>query len=180
MSSGFSEASASSTFSLRLLFQVVTATAVFFGVFRVFPELAIAVGMLVTPAFIRTTWAAEQYRLTRRAFPFAERIRCFFSSMLLVMFAVMAGMASFALVSMLFGFLALLLGSAIGLGDMGFDTAVVGTAGGMVWGMAAAILVVYFVLYVLWPLPCQNTPPVSPALPATADQITADHIVGPK
>lgn len=164
MSTGIQDTARNSTYSLKLMFQIVTAAGLFFGLFRVFPEVAVTLGMLISPAIVRTAWAADAYRMEGIAFPWSERLRCFFSSFLVVMAAGLAGLAAFALVSMLFGLLALVFGAAVGLGDLGFDTAIVGTAGGMIWGLAAALLVVGFVLYTSWPIDLEKSKASSDAV----------------
>jgi hypothetical protein len=44
----------------------------------------------------------------------------------------------------------MLFGSAVSNGDLSFDVAVVGTAGGMIWGMAGALLAIGYSAYSTW------------------------------
>lgn len=56
----------------------------------------------------------------------------------------------------------MILGGLMGLGDLQVDSAVLGTAGGMVWGIAAAALAVCFVACRIWkPIVLRQTAPDS-------------------
>ncbi len=150
MSSSVEQTKSTSTFSLRLLFQVVTVSAVFLGLFRLMPELAVGVGLVLSPAIVRTAWIAEQKRRQGIEFTLRLRLHALLTSLMIVVVALIAGLLAFAGVSMLFGLMALLFGTTTGFHDLGFDTAVIGTIGGMVWGMAASMIAATAVFVFYW------------------------------
>jgi hypothetical protein len=86
-----------------------------------------------------------------------QRIRAFAESLLIVFVTGLAGLIAFVLVSLLFGLIGLLFGWAMGIEGLRFDSAVVGTAGGMVWGMGGALLTVTYVAWRYW-FPEEETP----------------------
>ena len=50
------------SFSIKTLFQITTASALFFACVRFSPILAIAITVFVAPAIIRTGFISEMYR----------------------------------------------------------------------------------------------------------------------
>jgi hypothetical protein len=148
-----------STFTLRLLMQVVTGTAVFLGIYRLYPMAAIVACAIIAPAIVRTAWMSEQKSQLGEPFSFADRTHCLLQSLLIVIMAGVAGLLAFAAVSMAFGILAVLFGSSSGLEDMAFDAAVLGTIGGMTWGMAAFLLVSFGIMAYSWKWPLRASAP---------------------
>ncbi len=142
--------SAGMTISLRCLFQIVTGCAVFFAILRVSPVVAIVATLVITPAIIRTGLAADKYQTEDLPFGWICRVTVFVQSLGVVVMTVLFSGSVFLLVSLMFGVLGMLFGSAVSRGDFSFDVAIVGTAGGMIWGMAAAILAVGYSAYSSW------------------------------
>lgn len=71
-------------------------------------------------------------------------------SLLAVLATALVALLAFALVSLLFGVLGLLFGWAMGIEGLEVDSAVVGTAGGMIWGMGAALLTATYLVWRYW------------------------------
>ena len=140
----------SSTISLRCLFQIVTGCGIFLAVLRFSPMIAGLGTIMIAPAIIRTGMASERYQSEKLSFGLKRRILVFAESLgVVIMTGLFAG-SVFLLVSFLFGLLGMLFGSAVSNGDLSFDVAVVGTAGGMIWGMAGALLAIGYSAYSTW------------------------------
>ena len=140
----------SATFSLRVLFFAVTAIAFFLGLYQVNGLAALGATLIIAPALVRTTISAELHRRAGQPFSWTTRSQCFLTSVGFVLITFLAGAVAFVLVSILFGLFGLFLGFAAGVGEMAYDTAIVGTAGGMIWGMAGALLAVTFTVWKYW------------------------------
>lgn len=139
-----------STISLRCLFQIVTGCGVFLAILRISPMIAVVGTILIAPAIIRTGMASERYQAEELAFGWKRRILVFAESLgIVIMTGLFAG-SVFLVVSFLFGLLGMLFGSAVSDGELSFDVAVVGTAGGMIWGMAGALLAIGYSAYSTW------------------------------
>lgn len=148
---------AGSGYSLFALLVLLTCIAVFLGVYEWNRFLALASTLIVAPALIRTTVLADRQRRMGQPWSVWQRLRSFGGSLLIVQATGCAGLAAFLLVSLLFGLIGLLFGWAMGIEGLEFDSAVVGTAGGMVWGMGAALLAVTYVAWRYW-FPEDETP----------------------
>ena len=138
------------TISLRCLFQIVTGCAVFFAILRFSPIIAIVGTVFIAPAIIRTGLAAERYQLEGLPFGLKRRFIVFLESLSVVLLTAIFAGSVFLVISCLFGILGMLFGSAVSNGDLSFDVAVVGTAGGMIWGMAGARLAIGYSAYSTW------------------------------
>jgi len=138
------------TISLRCLFQIVTGCSVFFAILRFSPMTAIVGTVIIAPAIIRTGLAAERYQLERLPFSLKRRVIVFLESLSVVLLTALFAGSVFLVISFLFGILGMLFGSAVSNGDLSFDVAVVGTAGGMIWGMAGGLLAIGYSAYSTW------------------------------
>jgi len=139
-----------SAISLAYLFHIVTACALFFAFYRLSPLLALSLTVIIAPAIIRTHVASELYAKQRVPFPLQTRVKQFVGSIGVVLLTYALAFMAFITVSMMFGLFAVLLGSAMGMHELRVDSAVLGTAGGMVWGIAAAILATCFAAVKTW------------------------------
>ncbi len=147
---GLPEKMNSASFSIQALFQITTACALFFACHRVSPILAIGVTAFVAPAIIRTGLISEMYRRNRLQFGLATRLTCFASSLGVVVLMTLLAGCVFVATSLLFGLFGMVVSTMVGSRELSADAAVVGTAGGMVWGMAAAMLAVGYVVVKTW------------------------------
>jgi hypothetical protein len=138
------------SFSLFSLMVLVTLVALFFVVHE-WSSLAAFLGtLLVAPALVRTTVLADRKYRAGQPWTIAEKIRVFGTSLGVVLITALVAAVAFLLVSLLFGALGLVFGWAMGIQGLEVDTAVVGTAGGMIWGMAAALLTVTYIAWRYW------------------------------
>ena len=142
--------SRNNTITLRCLFQIVTGCCIFFAVLRFSPLVAVIGTIMIAPAIIRTGLAAELYRQAKTNFNWRRRIYVFFESLGVVLLTLVFAVSVFAIISCLFGIMCMMFGMAVSQGDISFDAAIVGTAGGMIWGMAGAILAVGYSAYRTW------------------------------
>ena len=140
----------SASFSIKTLFQVTTASALFFACLRFSPILAIGITVFVAPAIIRTGLISEIYRRNDLEFTLTKRLQFFASSIGVVLFAIVIAGVVFVLTSLMFGLFGMAFSAMVGARELSGDAAVVGTAGGMIWGMAAAMLAVGFALVRTW------------------------------
>ena len=138
------------TISLRCLLQIVTGCGIFFAVLRFSPMAAIVGTIIIAPAIIRTGLASERYRNENQPFGLNRRLVVFAESLGVVLLTGLFAGSVFLIVSCLFGLLGMLFGSAVSDGDLSFDVAIVGTAGGMIWGMAGALLAIGYSAYSTW------------------------------
>ncbi len=132
----------SATISLACLFQIVTACCIFFACLSISPVLAIVGTLISAPALIRTGWAADLHHRSGMTFGWKTRLLCFAETLLIEFITLMFSLAVFSVVSLMFGALAVCFSLLYGSTDAMSDIAVVGTAGGMIWGFAGAILAV--------------------------------------
>ena len=130
----------SASFSLTTLFQILTACCIFFAVLKVSPLLAIIGTIVITPAIIRTAMAAELYHKQGIKFNWMRRAQCFLESTGLTIISYALSAVVFALTSLAFGLICVAASFMMGIPDLARDIAFVGTAGGMIWGAAGAIL----------------------------------------
>ena len=136
--------------SLAYLFHLVTGCALFFACYRQSPMLALSLTLIIAPTLIRTQVASEFHRKEGLEFNWRTRLTYFGTSMVVVMTTFLISGLAFLCVSMMFGIFAVLLGGLMGLNDLRVDSAVLGTAGGMVWGIAAAFLAICFTATRVW------------------------------
>lgn len=144
-------------FSLFALLVLLTCIGMFLGIYEWNRFAALASTLVVAPALIRTTVLADRQRRTGQPWRILQRFRSFAGSLLIVLVTGLAGFVSFMLVSLFFGLIGLLFGWAMGIEGLEFDSAVVGTAGGLVWGMGGALLTVTYVAWKYW-FPEEETP----------------------
>jgi hypothetical protein len=149
------------TYSLSLLFQLVTGCGIFFSVFQWFPLLAVLVTAVVTPALVRTAVCAQVWQAAG-GLPWWLRINCFLSGIVLVLAAATAGMIAVLGISIGFGLAAVLFEIAVDGHPFGtFDVALLGASGGLIFGLGAGLIVVAQVMSSGWlmgmPLPLPQT-----------------------
>ena len=130
------------TISLACMFQILTACCIFFALLKVSPILAIVTTAVATPAIIRTGRASDLHRQTGKAFSWSTRIYCFIESVGIEFVTLILALLAFAIVSLFFGAVAVMFALMYQGNESLSDVAVVGTAGGMIWGFAGAILAV--------------------------------------
>lgn len=141
---------ASSSLSLAYLFHILTGCALFLACFRFSPLLAMALTLVLSPTIIRTHFAAEIHRQNQLEFPSNLRLKYFASSLGVVLLTFLLAGLAFVSVSMAFGIFAMLLSCLMGMSDLQVDSAVVGTAGGMVWGIGAAAFAICYAACKIW------------------------------
>ena len=132
----------SASISLTCLFQILTACCIFFACLKISPLLAMVGTILTAPAVIRTGFAAELHLRAGKRFCWQQRIRCFLESGGIVVLTFLIAVVASCLIALSFGALAVLFSLLYGVHDSLMDVAVVGTAGGIVWGLAGAILAI--------------------------------------
>lgn len=146
------------TYSLALLFQMVTGCGIFIGVFQWSPLLAVLVTAVLTPALVRTAVCAQAWQAAG-GLPWWLRINCFLSGVVLVLAAATAGLVAVLGVSIGFGLAAVLFEVAVVGGHpfRTFDVAVLGASGGLIFGLGAGLIVVALAMSRGWlmgmPLP---------------------------
>lgn len=136
--------------SLLTLFQVVTCCCIFFAVLRFSPSTALAITIVVAPALIRTAVASEMRRRKKVPFSLKSRALVFMHSIWVVLITIGFGVAAFVAVSLGFGILGMLFGFAIASTDYLAEAGIIGTVGGMIWGMAGAVFAIFFALCKFW------------------------------
>jgi hypothetical protein len=144
-------------FSLFALLVLLTCIGLFLGIYEWNRFAALASTLLVAPALIRTTVLADHQRRIGQPWSVLQRFRSLAGSLLIVLVTGLAGLLAFILVSLFFGLLGLLFAWAMGIEGLEFDSAVVGTAGGLVWGMGGALLTVTYIACKYW-FPEEETP----------------------
>ena len=137
-------------FSLLMLFQIMTACGLFCACLRYSPVAAIVATILIAPAVIRTGLLSELYRRRERPFGYLVRLQCFIGSLGIVLLTAFFFVLIFLLVSMLFGLAGMVFSAAVGASELNSDAAIVGTASGMIWGFAAALLATGYVILRTW------------------------------
>ena len=149
--------------SLVCMFQIVTACCIFFACLRFSPLMAIIGTLVATPAIIRTGLASDLYRKNSRPFNWQRRIRVFVESVGIVVLSLVFVSTVFALVSMLFGLICLVIALFLGTApDLLTEIAFIGTFGGSVWGATGAILAVGLCAHT-WKPTLESDEPESPA-----------------
>ncbi len=126
----------------------------FFACMQISPLLAVIATLIIAPAIIRTSLLREMHRKESLPFDWKLRINYFAQSLCVVLLTSVFAAAVFVLVSLLFGLTGWLLSISVGGTKLSLDAAVVGTAGGMVWGIGGAILATGYVILKSW-LPAQ-------------------------
>lgn len=155
----FDMSRASSSISLAYMFHILTGCALFLACFQFSPLLASLLTIVLSPTIIRTHFAAEIHRQNELEFSSQLRLKYFVSSLGVVLLTLFLAGLAFVAVSMAFGLFAVLLGCMMGLNDLQVDSAVLGTAGGMVWGIGAAALAICFTACRIWkPIVLRETP----------------------
>ncbi len=130
----------SGAISLAWMFQILTACCVFFACLQISPLLAIVGTVVGAPAIIRTSIASDLHRQAGKRFGWSTRIVCFLESLGIELVTFIFAFAVFSLISLLFGAIAVGFSLLYGATDALSDIAVVGTAGGMIWGFAGSLL----------------------------------------
>jgi SNF family Na+-dependent transporter len=102
--------------------------------------LAIIGTVITTPAIIRTAMAAELHHRHGVKFKWMNRVRCFLESTGLTVVTYALSATVFALTSLGFGLICVGASFVMGTSEMASEIAFVGTASGMVWGVAGGIL----------------------------------------
>ena len=128
--------------SLMCLFQVLTACCIFFACLRLSPLLALVGTIVAAPAVIRTGIAADMHLRAGGRFSWAQRVFCFLESAGIVLLTLLLAMVVSGLISLMFGLLTVGISMLYGVRDSLMDIAVVGSAGGILWGMGGAILAI--------------------------------------
>ena len=146
----FDMSRASSSISLAYMFHILTGCGLFLACFQFSPLLASLLTIVLSPTIIRTHFAAEIHRQNELEFTSQLRLKYFVSSLGVVLLTLFLAGLAFVAVSMAFGLFAVLLGYMMGLSDLQLDSAVLGTAGGMVWGIGAAALAICFTACRIW------------------------------
>ena len=136
--------------SLKTLFQVVTCCCVFFAVLRFSPLLALIFTLILAPSLIRTAYVAECFRQKDQPLNLKSRMKVFSKAIGEVLLTMLAGFSAFVIVSLGFGLLGLLFGFAVAQSDFLFEAGIIGTVGGMIWGMAGAFLTMVFFMVRFW------------------------------
>ena len=157
-------------FSLGFLLGLVTGVSAFFGLFAVSPIAAIVAVALLTPAMIRTgsvehAWAFEQHHLN-----WSGRAMLFLHSVVFMLNS--AGLATLAfcitcLISSAMGFaFGLVFGSPMSKAS---ELALLGAAGGVVWGIAAGLVAIGWYWNRYWfPVSETEASPSSAGVPGRA------------
>ena len=149
-SDGASTVASRNGISLLGLFQIVTACGIFFAILRVSPVAAVVATIVIAPALIRTGVAAELYRKKSLGFDWRRRLVVFAQSLWLVGLTSLFAFAVFLLVCCVFGIMGLVFGFMMSYGDLSLDAAVVGAAGGMIWGIGGALLAIIWSIWTTW------------------------------
>ena len=131
------------TFGLRFIFLLVIGCSLFFTLFSVWPPLAIAAAMILTPAIIRTGNIENQYRLQFLDFGWRERGRFFAQSLGMMLNTVLIASAVFVATC----FFCAVCGYAFGAVFSSSvtspkDVAFVGATGGALWGVLASLVAI--------------------------------------
>lgn len=140
----------SSTFSLKFVFQMTTACGLFFAVFNYSPGLAIFSTLIIAPAIIRTVMIGDRRKRQGFSFNWDRQCRTMVGSIGVVMLTIGMAVGAFLAISLAFGVLGMLISMLVGSVSLSGDAAVVGTAGGMIWGFGGAVLAVGYSLLKLW------------------------------
>ena len=136
--------------SVLALFQITTACCIFFACLKISPLLAIGLTIFITPAIIRTKVISELHRRSKLEFGIGTRLRFFFSSMGIMLLIGTTAASVFTMTCAFFAAMGMLLNAVGGSYNLSLDAAVVGASGGMILGIAAAILVVVYVAVKTW------------------------------
>lgn len=140
----------STSFSLSTLLAIVTGVAVFLAVYRWNSSLALLGTLVLTPALIRTLIVADCLKRLDQPLGWRDHLNWMCGSILMVLSTLLAGAIAFLGVSVLCGCLGMLLGFAVGNGGLAIDTAIVGTAGGMIWGLGGGLLAITYFIWRFW------------------------------
>lgn len=138
------------SFSLFSLLVLLSGVGLFLGIYEWNRLAALAATLVTAPAMVRTAVLSDRVLRLGQPWSVLERCRSFAGSLVIVLLTGCAGLLAFIAVSLLFGLIGLLLGWAMGIEGLEVDSAVVGTAGGMIWGMGGALLVVTYVAWRYW------------------------------
>ncbi|MEM7456021.1 MAG: hypothetical protein AAF456_16860 [Planctomycetota bacterium] len=147
---GVRVSSAGSSFSLAFLFQIMTACSAFIAVAQWSLPVALGATFLLTPAFVRTGIVADMYRRKGKRFTWPKRLEIFLASVGVVLLALLAGAVSCLLISVLFGAIAAATSWFAGASDLYFEAGILGTAGGIIWGLAGGLIVGMVAMMHFW------------------------------
>lgn len=139
--------------SLLTLLQIVTCCCIFFAVLRISPLAALIMTVIVAPALIRTAYISEVFQRSGSPLNWQQRLGKFAKAIGAVITTLLAGVLAFTIISAAFGLLGMLFGFAVASTDYLFEAGVIGTVGGMIWGMAGSFLTVVFLLFRFWSQP---------------------------
>lgn len=109
--------------------------------------------VIVAPALIRTAYISEVFQRSGSPLNWQQRLGKFAKAIGAVITTLLAGVLAFTIISAAFGLLGMLFGFAVASTDYLFEAGVIGTVGGMIWGMAGSFLTVVFLLFRFWSQP---------------------------
>ena len=147
---------AGSSFSIAFLFQVTTACAAFIAIAQWSLPTALIVTFMLTPAFVRTGIVAEGYRRRGLRFGWKHRLEVFLGSVGVVIVSLVAGGIACLLITVLFGAIAAATSWIGGAPDLSFEAGILGTAGGIIWGLAGGLIVGMLAMMHYWTPPAVN------------------------
>ena len=130
--------------SLAGIFQILTACCIFFACLKISPLLAIIGTFLAIPAIIRTTLASTVYQQKGQRFGWTTRVFYFVETLGIELVTMVIAILAFTFVCVLFGALAVGFSMLFGFTDSFSEIAIMGSAGGMMWGFGGAILAIGF------------------------------------
>ena len=138
------------SYPLVCLFQILTGASLFFACLRVSPVLAIVLTLLITPAIVRTTVVADLMRRRAKEFGWKLRGKTFLGSLAYVLLVSMFGLCVFVLISLMFGVFGWLFSVMVNAYALSGDAIVLGTVGGMAWGVVGGFLAVIALVMKTW------------------------------
>ena len=137
-------------FSLKFVFQMITACALFFAVFNLSPAFAIVSAVVIAPAIIRTVVIGDRHRRLGVEFNLDRQFSWLLGSIGIVLLTVGLAVGAFLVVSLAFGVLGMLMSLMLGSASLSSDAAVIGTVGGMIWGFGGAVLATGYSMCKFW------------------------------
>lgn len=136
--------------SLQTLFQIVTCCCIFFAVLRISPLTALIMTLILAPSLIRTAYVNEVLRRNNQELNWQQKLLKFAESIVAVVFTLIASALVFSVISLGFGLLGILLGWAASSSDFWFEAGIIGTVGGMIWGIAGGFLTMVYFFMRFW------------------------------
>ncbi len=138
------------SFPLICLFQVTTGASLFFACLTCSPLLAIVLTLFITPAIVRTTLIADQLRRENDDLCWQRRSKFFVGSLGYVALVALFGLCVFLLISLMFGLMGLVFSLMVHASAISADAIVLGTVGGMVWGVVGGLLAMAAIVIRTW------------------------------